>query len=532
MSSSSTSQFGQNQWLVDEMYQRFQDDPSSVDPSWHEFLTDYSPDSANTGGGNGTASNGNAAAPAAVVAPPAAPKATPPAPKTAPPAPPAKAAAPAPAKTAAPAAKAAPAKPAAAKPAAAPAKPAPAGGAEETKVLRGAAAAVVKNMSLSLEIPTATSVRAIPAKLMFDNRIVINNHLARTRGGKISFTHLLGYAIVQAVNAFPNMNRHFAEIDGKPNAVTPEHTNLGLAIDLPGKDGNRSLVVAAIRNTESMNFVQFHAAYEDIVRRAREGKLTGEDFTGVTISLTNPGGIGTVHSVPRLMKGQGAIIGAGAMEYPAEFQGASDEKLAEMGVGKLMTLTSTYDHRIIQGAESGDFLRTIHNLLISDEFYDEIFHALGNPYEPVRWRKDVPEGAVDKNTRVLELIAAYRDRGHLMADTDPLQFVKDKFHSHPDLDVISHGLTLWDLDREFKVGGFHGQEKMKLRDVLSVLRDAYCRHVGVEYTHILETDQRQWIQDRVEGHHAKPSVAQQKYILSKLNAAEAFETFLQTKYVG
>ncbi|MBQ7807382.1 multifunctional oxoglutarate decarboxylase/oxoglutarate dehydrogenase thiamine pyrophosphate-binding subunit/dihydrolipoyllysine-residue succinyltransferase subunit, partial [Rhodococcus sp. (in: high G+C Gram-positive bacteria)] len=399
-------------------------------------------------------------------------------------------------------------------------------------VLRGAAAAVVKNMSLSLEIPTATSVRAIPAKLMFDNRIVINNHLARTRGGKISFTHLLGYAIVQAVNAFPNMNRHFAEIDGKPNAVTPEHTNLGLAIDLPGKDGNRSLVVAAIRNTESMNFVQFHAAYEDIVRRAREGKLTGEDFTGVTISLTNPGGIGTVHSVPRLMKGQGAIIGAGAMEYPAEFQGASDEKLAEMGVGKLMTLTSTYDHRIIQGAESGDFLRTIHNLLISDEFYDEIFHALGNPYEPVRWRKDVPEGAVDKNTRVLELIAAYRDRGHLMADTDPLQFVKDKFHSHPDLDVISHGLTLWDLDREFKVGGFHGQEKMKLRDVLSVLRDAYCRHVGVEYTHILETDQRQWIQDRVEGHHAKPSVAQQKYILSKLNAAEAFETFLQTKYVG
>ncbi|MCJ0904715.1 multifunctional oxoglutarate decarboxylase/oxoglutarate dehydrogenase thiamine pyrophosphate-binding subunit/dihydrolipoyllysine-residue succinyltransferase subunit [Rhodococcus sp. ARC_M6] len=526
MSSSSTSQFGQNQWLVDEMYQRFQDDPSSVDPSWHEFLTDYSPESANpgsgtAGGGNGTAANGNAAAPAATLAPPAAPKSAPPVP----PAPP-KAAAPA-----APAPKAAaPAAPAKAAPAA-PVKAAPVGG-EEAKVLRGAAAAVVKNMSSSLEIPTATSVRAIPAKLMFDNRIVINNHLARTRGGKISFTHLLGYAIIQAVNAFPNMNRHFAEVNGKPNAITPEHTNLGLAIDLPGKDGSRSLVVAAIRNTESMNFVQFHAAYEDVVRRAREGKLTGEDFTGVTISLTNPGGIGTVHSVPRLMKGQGAIIGAGAMEYPAEFQGSSDEKLAEMGVGKLMTLTSTYDHRIIQGAESGDFLRTIHNLLISDEFYDEIFHALNNPYEPVRWRKDVPEGSVDKNTRVLELIAAYRDRGHLMADTDPLQFVKDKFRSHPDLDVISHGLTLWDLDREFKVGGFHGKDKMKLRDVLSVLRDAYCRHIGVEYTHILETDQRQWIQDRVEARHPKPTVAQQKYILSKLNAAEAFETFLQTKYVG
>jgi len=542
VSSSSTSQFGQNQWLVDEMYQRFQDDPSSVDASWHEFLTDYSPDAAaKAGAANGQGTNGTTtAAPAAA---PSAKASTPPvpesetapkpqtkaangaAPKTAPNGAAPKAAAP---KTEAPK-KAAPAKETAAKDAKASA-PAPA--VEESKVLRGAAAAVAKNMSASLAIPTATSVRAIPAKLMFDNRIVINNHLARTRGGKISFTHLLGYAIVQAVKAFPNMNRHFAEIDGKPNAVTPAHTNLGLAIDLPGKDGSRSLVVAAIKNTDTHNFTQFYSAYEDIVRRARDGKLTAEDFSGVTISLTNPGGIGTVHSVPRLMNGQGAIIGAGAMEYPAEFQGASDERLAEIGVGKLMTLTSTYDHRIIQGAESGDFLRTIHNLLISDEFYDEIFHALHIPYEPVRWRKDVPEGAVDKNTRVLELIAAYRNRGHLMADTDPLQFVKDKFRSHPDLDVRTHDLTLWDLDREFKVGGFHGQEKMKLRDVLSVLRDAYCRHVGVEYTHILEPEQQQWLQDRVEAHHVKPTVAQQKYILSKLNAAEAFETFLQTKYVG
>ncbi|OOL28599.1 alpha-ketoglutarate decarboxylase, partial [Rhodococcus rhodochrous] len=419
---------------------------------------------------------------------------------------------------------------AAAKPA--PAKPAAPATQEESKVLRGAAAAVAKNMNASLSIPTATSVRAIPAKLMVDNRIVINNHLARTRGGKVSFTHLLGYALVQAVKAFPNMNRHFAEIDGKPNAVTPAHTNLGLAIDLAGKDGNRSLVVAAIKNCESMNFAQFYSAYEDIVRRARDGKLTAEDFSGVTISLTNPGGIGTVHSVPRLMPGQGTIIGAGAMEYPAEFQGASDERIAELGVGKLMTLTSTYDHRIIQGAESGDFLRTVHNLLISDDFYDEIFHTLHIPYEPVRWRKDVPEGAVDKSTRVLELIAAYRSRGHLMADTDPLQFVKDKFRSHPDLDVTTHDLTLWDLDREFNVGGFHGQQRMKLRDVLSVLRDAYCRHVGVEYTHILDPEQHQWLQERVEAHHVKPTVAQQKYILSRLNAAEAFETFLQTKYVG
>ncbi|KRQ66040.1 alpha-ketoglutarate decarboxylase [Mycobacteroides sp. H001] len=387
-------------------------------------------------------------------------------------------------------------------------------------------------MSASLEIPTATSVRAVPAKLMIDNRIVINNHLKRTRGGKISFTHLLGYAIVQAVKNFPNMNRHFAEVDGKPVAITPAHVNLGLAIDLPGKDGNRTLVVAAIKGCEEMAFGQFINAYEDIVRRARDGKLTAEDFSGVTISLTNPGTIGTVHSVPRLMRGQGAIIGAGALEYPAEFQGTSEERISDLGIGKHMTLTSTYDHRIIQGAESGDFLRTVHQLLLSDDFFDDIFRELGIPYEPVRWRVDNPDSVVDKNARVLELIAAYRNRGHLMADTDPLRLDKTRFRSHPDLDVLSHGLTLWDLDREFKVSGFKGQEYMKLRDVLSVLRDAYCRHAAVEYTHILEPEQQKWLQERIEVKHDKPTVAEQKYILSKLNAAEAFETFLATKYVG
>jgi 2-oxoglutarate decarboxylase len=486
------------------MYRKFRDDPSSVDPSWHEFLSDYSPEP--TG-------NGKQSEPAE------------PAPKETPKERPA-------AKTEKPATdgqtKSEPApKPAAKTPAVSVAAD------DAAQVLRGAAAAVVKNMSASLDVPTATSVRAVPAKLMIDNRVVINNHLKRTRGGKISFTHVLGYAIVAAVKKFPNMNRHFAEVDGKPNVVTPAHTNLGLAIDLKGKDGARQLVVAGIKNAETMGFGQFIAAYEDIVRRARDGKLTAEDFAGVTISLTNPGTIGTVHSVPRLMRGQGAIIGVGAMEYPAEFQGASEERIAELGIGKLVTLTSTYDHRIIQGAESGDFLRTVHELLLSDDFWDEIFHELGIPYEPVRWRTDNPDPIVDKNARVIELIAAYRNRGHLMADIDPLRLDKTRFRSHPDLDVATHGLTLWDLDREFKVGSFGGgSDHMKLRDVLGLLRDAYCRHIGIEYTHILEPAQQQWLQERVEVKHEKPTVAQQKYILSKLNAAEAFETFLQTKYVG
>ncbi len=506
------------------MYRKFREDPSSVDPSWHEFLVDYSPEPTNEPApGGSSATNGKPSAPPE---PAPAPK---PASNNGGAAPSAKSEKPA-AKTPE---KAAPS-PA---PAPAPAKSKPTSTVtvaddDESQVLRGAAAAVVKNMAASLDVPTATSVRAIPAKAMIDNRIVINNHLKRTRGGKISFTHLLGYAIVQAVKKFPNMNRHFAEVDGKPTAVTPAHTNLGLAIDLPGKDGKRALVVAAIKGCEAMSFGQFIAAYEDIVRRARDGKLTAEDFAGVTISLTNPGTIGTVHSVPRLMQGQGAIVGAGAMEYPAEFQGASEERINEVGIGKLITLTSTYDHRIIQGAESGDFLRTIHTLLLDDDFYDEIFRELGIPYEPVRWRIDNPDSIEDKNARVIELIAAYRNRGHLMADIDPLRLDKTRFRSHPDLDINTHGLTLWDLDREFKVNGFAGKSHKKLRDILGLLRDAYCRHIGVEYTHILEPEQQQWLQERIEVKHEKPTVAEQKYVLSKLNAAEAFETFLQTKYVG
>ncbi|MGI5125560.1 multifunctional oxoglutarate decarboxylase/oxoglutarate dehydrogenase thiamine pyrophosphate-binding subunit/dihydrolipoyllysine-residue succinyltransferase subunit [Pseudonocardia sp. CA-107938] len=498
------------------MYQRFLDDPETVDPAWHEFFADYRPESDEPAQ-NGTAtakpavepsSNGAAAAPAA------APKVEQKAPER-----------PRPATPSAPSA----AKPAAGSTSQA-AKPAAADSTGTSTPLRGAAGAVVKNMNASLTVPTATSVRAVPAKLLADNRVVINNQLKRTRGGKLSFTHLIGFAVVRALAQFPVMNRHYTEVDGKPTVVQPEHVNLGLAIDLPGKNGQRSLVVVSIKACETMTFAQFWAAYEDIVRKARAGSLTAEDFAGTTISLTNPGTLGTNHSVPRLMTGQGTIVGVGAMEYPAEFQGASAERLADMGISKIITLTSTYDHRIIQGAESGDFLRRVHALLLGEDgFYDEIFRSLRVPYEPIRWVQDIPEGPVDKTARVLELIDAHRTRGHLMADTDPLNYRQRR---HPDLDVLSHGLTLWDLDREFAVGGFAGQQRMKLRDVLGVLRDSYCRTVGIEYMHIADPQQRAWLQERIEVPHQKPNQAEQKYILSKLNAAEAFETFLQTKYVG
>ncbi|SEO59079.1 multifunctional oxoglutarate decarboxylase/oxoglutarate dehydrogenase thiamine pyrophosphate-binding subunit/dihydrolipoyllysine-residue succinyltransferase subunit [Amycolatopsis saalfeldensis] len=528
-SSSPASQFGPNEWLVEEMYDQFLADPSSVDAAWHDFFADFKPTQtaqAKADTARQTADtqapgtgNGHVSAPSAKAVQNAASAAQ--QTSTAAPAKPA----PAPAKSAA------PAKPAA-KPVAKEAAPVAKDAKEEpeSKQLRGAAAAIAKNMDASLSVPTATSVRAVPAKLMADNRIVINNHLKRTRGGKISFTHLIGYAMVRALKDFPNMNRHYQVIDGKPFSITPEHVNFGLAIDMKGKDNSRTLVVASVKGTENMTFLQFWQAYEDIVKKARNNKLTADDFAGTTISLTNPGGIGTNHSVPRLQAGQGAIIGVGAMQYPAAFEGTSEKTLVDLGISKIMTLTSTYDHRIIQGAESGEFLKRIHQLLLGEDgFYDDVFTSLRLPYEPIRWVADIPDGPVDKTARVIELIDAFRMRGHLMADTDPLNY---RQRSHADLDVLSHGLTLWDLEREFPVGGFSGQERMKLRDILGVLRNSYCRTVGIEYTHILDPEERRWIQERVEVPHEKPDSAVQKYVLSKLNAAEAFETFLQTKYVG
>lgn len=489
--------FGQNEWLVDELYQKYLQDPESVDRAWWNFFADYNPDYGPGRMPAKEAANGTATAPAPTAAPP----------------------------------KAAPTAPVPDVKPKQPAAPVPAG-AEEVK-LRGAAARTAANMDASLAIPSATSVRAIPAKLLIDNRIVINNHLKRGRGGKVSFTHLIGYAVIKALRAMPEMNYSYTEVDGKPTLVKPQHVGLGLAIDVQKSNGERQLLVPSIKGAEDMDFRQFWMAYEEVVRKARSGKLGVDDFAGTTISLTNPGTIGTVHSVPRLMPGQGTIIGVGAMEYPAEYQGASPDTLSRLAVSKVMTLTSTYDHRIIQGAQSGDFLRTIHRQLLGEDgFYDEIFEALRIPYEPVRWVQDISashDDDVAKSARVIELIHAYRVRGHLMAETDPLEYKQRK---HPDLDIQSHGLTLWDLEREFATGGFGGRPLMKLREILGVLRDSYCRTVGIEYMHIQNPEERSWIQARIEKPHASPARDEQLNILSRLNTAEAFETFLQTKFVG
>lgn len=541
---SNEGEFGANEWLVEELYEQFKIDRNSVDKAWWPVLEAYHP-------ADGAAPTAPAAAPAA---PAQATAATAPAAAAAPaPAAPAPAAAPAAAQPAAePRPVTAPipvignqpvarttARPAAPQPipAQAPkAQPSSADGEAEADVvtaLKGLPKTLAANMDESLTVPTATSVRTVPAKLMIDNRIVINNHMARTRGGKVSFTHLIGWAIIQTLKEFPSQNVFYAEVDGKPSVVAPAHINLGIAIDLPRPDGSRALLVPSIKRAEQLSFNEYLTTYEDLVGRARGNKLTAADFQGTTISLTNPGGIGTVHSVPRLMKGQGCIVGAGALEYPAEFQGASDKTLNELAIGKTITLTSTYDHRVIQGAGSGEFLKKVHELLIGQRgFYEDIFSALRIPYAPIHWAPDINVDLaerVDKQARVQELINSFRVRGHLMADIDPLEYVQ---RTHPDLEIESHGLTFWDLDREFVTGGFGGKRQMKLRDILGVLRDSYCRTIGIEYMHIQDPVQRAWFQQNVEVKYQKPGHDEQLRILDKLNQAEAFETFLQTKYVG
>lgn len=546
-----SADLGANEWLVEEMREQYDKDPGSVGPQWAAYFGG----SASNGSSNGadTSAPGTveksapktAAKPAPQSSAQSAPQSsTGPAKAPAANASSGSATKPAATSTAKPAAKPRPAGEAAepakgtSTPVAKDAKPAePAAASDEPTytTLRGIPAATAKNMDLSLTVPTATSVRTLPVKLLWDNRTVINNHLARARGGKVSFTHLIGYALIKALKSMPEMNNSYTEKDGKPTMVTPAHINLGLAVDQQKPDGTRQLVVPSIKGCETMDFAGFWTAYEELIRKARDNKLTMDDYSGTTMSLTNVGGLGTNHPVPRLMPGQAVIVGVGAMEYPAEWQGASDEALNRNGISKVMTITSTYDHRVIQGAQSGEFLRRIHQLLLGeDNFYDEIFRSLRIPYEPIRWAKDIVASHDDdivKQARILELIHAYRVRGHMMADTDPLEY---RQRSHPDLEVESHGLTLWDLDREFATGSFGGEGRrfMKLRNILGILRDSYCRTTGIEYMHIMDPEQRKWIQQRVEQPHTKPPREEQLRILLKLNQAEAFETFLQTKFVG
>jgi 2-oxoglutarate dehydrogenase E1 component len=412
---------------------------------------------------------------------------------------------------------------------------------DEVKVIAGSSAKILDNMNTSLTIPVATSQRTIPVKLLEENRTLINKFLKKKDLGKISFTHIISWVILKAIKAVPVMNYTFTVINGKPNVIQRKNVNLGLAIDIERKDGSRSLLVPNIKNADNADFKEFWEKYDDIVDRTRKGTIDPSEFSGTTITLTNPGTIGTVGSVPRLMVGQGTIIAVGAIQYSAEYQAMSPSTISTLGVSKVMTITSTYDHRIIQGAESGMFLKEIHELLLGkDDFYEEIFEALKIPLKPLIWKTDYQPGIfegtankeeIEKQARILQLINYYRVRGHLIANLDPLG---SKIPYHAELDPATFNLTIWDFDRNFITGGFGGSPTSTLRDLLDTLQKTYCEKIGVEYMHIQNPAEKIWLQNMMEPVKNIPNfdIEIKKAILNKLIMAETFEHFIHNRFIG
>lgn len=405
--------------------------------------------------------------------------------------------------------------------------------------IRGPALKIVENMDASLTVPTATSQRQVQLKVLDENRTLLNRYLAQT-GRKASYTHLVAWAIVKAIGKFPQMNDGFEEIEGVAYRVKREDVNIGIAIDLTKKDGSRTLLVPNIKASNKKTFLQFIDAYQDVVKRARDSKLQVSDFQDTTISLTNPGTIGTTASNPRLMKGQGAIIATGAIDYPPEYSAMTPKALSQLGISRAFTITSTYDHRIIQGAESGAFLAEIHELLMGkNNFFDEIFAELSIPYKPFRWSVDLnpmllggdrAQEEIKKQVHLFQLIYGHRIRGHLIADIDPLKMMP--IQEHPELDITTYGITIWDLDREFFTDGLGGTERATLRQILDMLHRYYCSTVGYEYRHMISTAPKSWLQKRIESEPEPIPAEVRKRILWKLISSEQFERFLHTKYVG
>ncbi|MDZ4798522.1 MAG: multifunctional oxoglutarate decarboxylase/oxoglutarate dehydrogenase thiamine pyrophosphate-binding subunit/dihydrolipoyllysine-residue succinyltransferase subunit [Bryobacteraceae bacterium] len=423
------------------------------------------------------------------------------------------------------------------------APPVPVGPNDELVPMRGIAAKIAENMAVSLTMPTATSQRMIPVRVLDENRQLINEQRALTGKSKISYTHLIGWALIRAVDEYRQMNDAYTEQNGDPVRIVRKAVNFGLAVDVKGKDGNSTLMVPNIKGANAMSFTQFLAAFDDVVARARTAKLMPNDFAATTISLTNPGTVGTYGSVPRLMSGQGAIIATGAMDYPAGYSQVSPEMRASLGITKVMMMTCTYDHRIIQGAQSGRFLTRVHGLLNGElGFYERIFQELGLSLKPVRWEEPfgsstsaLPAVAAPaalqlgdplKEAAVAHLLNAYRVRGHTIANLDPLGSTRPM---HPDLDPSTHGLTMWDLDRRvISQGG------KLLREVLEDLRQTYSASIAPEYMYIPFPDQKNWIRDRMESTRNQwpLETGTRTRILSRLLEAEHFEQFLGTRFIG
>jgi len=425
-------------------------------------------------------------------------------------------------------------------------------GAEEWIPLRGAAARIAENMTASLAIPLASSQRIVPVRILEDNRGRMNRERELQGKSKISYTHLIGWAIVRSVVANPVLNHAFIQnAAGEAFRAARKQINFGLAIDVTGRNGARGLVVPNIKNAGALDFAAYLGAFDDLVTRARSGKLSPADMQGTTISLTNPGTVGTMSSSPRLMPGQGAIVAVGAIGYPPEYSGVPPAIITALGIGKVMSVTCSYDHRIIQGAESGIFLGRLQSFLDGeDRFYEEVFEALQIPGTPASWSTSgaVPAQVIApgetltatnsdvlKAASVFQLIHMYRVRGHLSADLDPLG---GRPSSHPELDAATYGLTHEDLNRAFHPGAlrhaFGDRESVPLREMIDLLRATYCGKIGCEYMYIQRSEEKLWLQRYMEPQsNSWPlSKATKLRILENTLAAEEFEHFLHRRFIG
>jgi 2-oxoglutarate dehydrogenase E1 component len=406
--------------------------------------------------------------------------------------------------------------------------------------VRGGALRLVENMEASLSVPTATSSRTVPARVLLENRRLLNKHRSSIGASKISLSHLVAWAILRALESFPRLNDAYDEVDGEPHRIQRDGVRLGLAVDVARGEAH-GLLVPNIKNAQAMSFSEFLAAFDAAVDRARKGTVTPDDFMGTTITYTNPGMLGTTASTPRLMTGQGLIVASGAADYPSEYSAMSSRTLGALGISPVMTLACTYDHRIIGGAESGLLLARIEALIKGEDgFYARIFAELQASHRPVRWEVDTAppflgpvtaEEAVAKQAKVLQLIRAYRVRGHLAARFDPLSVPREW---HPELDPATYGLTLWDLDREFLTNGLAGGERATLRDTLEILRETYCGSVGVEFMFIADPERQSWLRERMESARNKTELPAEdkRRVLERLIQAASFERFLHARYVG
>jgi 2-oxoglutarate decarboxylase len=423
----------------------------------------------------------------------------------------------------------------------------------EEKQLRGPAAMLAQAMDESREVPTATSFRTIAVDTLDAKRKALNSQL-KERGMKVSFTHLVAWAIVQAAKEHPVMTRVFERREDKPFAIENGPVNLGIAVDVERKDGSHSLMVPAIKGSQDLDFAGFHSYYEDLITKTRENKLTADDFQDTNISLTNPGGIGTVASVPRLMSGQSAIIATGSIAHPPEWAHATPERLRQLGVSKVMTLTSTYDHRVIQGAESGAFLRSIENLLQGeDEFYESVAANLGLDAGPISAAhpasasapplgtaapSDAGVTAAQPDEELLQAVQAatsllkgYRTHGHLSARLDPLG---SEPKGDPAIQPENLNLTPELMSRVPASILRIGVPGETLLEALPRMREAYCGTIAYQFEHLSSHQQRTWLREMVEtGAHRAPLAAEEKQrLLMRLIDVFQFERFIEKAYLG